>query len=287
MIAAVAAETLEQAQDGIRAIKVEYEVLEHFVDEDDLKGAEAAKRTKKPQESKKGDVDQALNEGEGRPQRPLWDSHHHPLLHGAARLALRVEPGRQRCLTAHLSTQNVSGTGGQYAGPLGVDQSKVTIICNYIGGGFGSKFAVDEWGVACAKMAKEAGRPVRFLLDRATELKIGRATAFRFCRCHHRRRRRTAGSRLGTACTGASNGIKGGTVSVSQYPYVFDFENRNRKAIGIETNTGDSRAWRAPNHPQLCAMTCTVIDDLAAKLGMDSYDVFMKNLDQTRQAGRL
>ncbi len=280
LIAAVAAETVEQAQDGVRAIKVEYEVLEHFVDEDDLKGAEAAMRTKKPQESKKGNVDQALDEA-----KVVHKGHYgiHTITHCC------MEPHGSHCqwsqdgndaLTAHLSTQNVSGTGGQYAGPLGVDQSKVTIICNYIGGGFGSKFAVDEWGVACAKMAKEAGRPVRFLLDRATELKIAGQRPSGFADVTIAA---DANGRI-TAWDSVhwgSNGIKGGTVSLSQYPYVFDFENRNRKAIGIETNTGDSRAWRAPNHPQLCAMTCTVIDDLASKLGMDSYDVFMKNLDQT------
>ncbi len=283
LVAAVAAETLEQAQDAIRAIKVEYEVLEHFVDEDDLRGAEVAKRTKEPQESKKGDVEAALKKA-----KVVHKGHYgiHTITHCC------MEPHGSHCewsedgngvLTAHLSTQNVSGTGGQYAGPLGVDQSKVTIICNYIGGGFGSKFAVDEWGVACAKMAKEAGRPVRFLLDRATELKSAGQRPSGFADVTIAA---DANGRI-TAWDSVhwgSNGIKGGTVAVSQYPYVFDFENRNRKAIGIETNTGDSRAWRAPNHPQLCAMTCTVIDDLAAKLEMDSYDVFMKNLDQTPKA---
>ncbi len=280
LIAAVAAESEEQAEDAIRAIKIEYEVLEHFVDEADLEGAKTAKKAKEARKFEKGDVDSAL------------DAAHvvHKGRYGIHTIThCCMEPHGSHCewdaegnLVAHLSTQNVSGTAGQFAGPLGVDQSKVTIICDYIGGGFGSKFAVDEWGVACAKMAKDAGRPVRLMLDRATELKIagqrpsgfadvtiaadakGRITAWD---SHH----------------WGSNGLKGATVSVSQYPYVFDFENRNRQATGIVTNTGESRAWRAPNHPQLCAMTCTVIDDLAAKLKMDSYDVFLKNLDQTQK----
>lgn len=282
LVAAVAAETVEQAEDGIRAIKVEYDVLEHFVDEDDLDGAEAADRAKDPQESTKGDVEKALKEAKAVHKGRYGI---HTITHCC------MEPHGSHCewsqdgndaLTAHLSTQNVSGTGGQFAGPLGVDQSKVNVICHYIGGGFGSKFAADEWGVACAKMAKEAGRPVRLMLDRATELKTAGQRPSGF-----------ADVTIAADANGriiawdsvhwGSNGIKGGTVAVSQYPYVFDFENRNRKAIGIVTNTGDSRAWRAPNHPQLCAMTCTVIDDLAAKLEMDSYDVFMKNLDQTKK----
>src|SRR5690606_23217495 len=59
------------------------------------------------------------------------------------------------------------------------------------------------------------------------------------------------------------------------------FENLNRRASGLVTNTGPQQAWRAPNHPQACAISQTAIADLADKLGMDSYDVFMKNLDKT------
>ncbi len=42
------------------------------------------------------------------------------------------------------------------------------------------------------------------------------------------------------------------------------------------------RAWRAPNQPQACAISQTAIDDLAAKMEMDSYDFFLKNLDLTK-----
>ena len=281
LIAAVAAETVEQAEDGIRAIKANYEVLEHFVDEDDLAGAEAAGRTQKPIESQKGDLDKALDDAH-----VVHKGHYgidtitHCCMepHGS-----HAEWNKDGTLTVHLSTQNVSGTAGQYVEPLGVEASNVEVICQYIGGGFGSKFAVDEWGIACAKMAKDAGRPVRLMLDRATELKTAgnRPSAY-------------ADVTIAADANGriiawdsthwGTRGIKGGTADVGQYPYVFDFENRNRKAIGIVTNCSGDRAWRAPNHPQLCAITCTVIDDLAAKLEMDSYDVFMKNIDQVAKA---
>ena len=43
----------------------------------------------------------------------------------------------------------------------------------YMGGGFGSKFPADRWGVECAHLSKESGnRPVKLFLDRATELMI-------------------------------------------------------------------------------------------------------------------
>ncbi|OYW19019.1 MAG: hypothetical protein B7Z55_09635, partial [Planctomycetales bacterium 12-60-4] len=62
LIVAVAAERPEQAIDGVKAIIVAYEVLDHFVDEDDLATAEARGLTKSQGENKKGDVDAALAE---------------------------------------------------------------------------------------------------------------------------------------------------------------------------------------------------------------------------------
>jgi xanthine dehydrogenase YagR molybdenum-binding subunit len=278
LVAAVAADRPEYAEDGIRAIKVEYEMLDHFVDEDDLEGAKQAERTKDLGDHKQGDVEAALKNAKVV----------HKGYYGIATIShMCLEPHGSHCewqgddkLNVHLSTQNVSGTGGQFAGPLGLDAANVEITCNYIGGGFGAKFAADEWGVACAQMAKETGRPVKLMLDRATELKIGGSRPSGFCDVT------IAADAEGKITAWDShhwgtNGIAGGTIALTQMPYIFEFENRNRRATGISTNMGPNRAWRAPNHPQLCAITDTAIDDLAAKLEMDSLDVFMKNLDRT------
>ena len=56
-------------------------------------------------------------------------------------------------------------------------------------------------------------------------------------------------------------------------------KNYRRRATAIATNNENARAWRAPNHPQACAISQTAYDDLAAKMGADSYDIFMRNLE--------
>jgi xanthine dehydrogenase YagR molybdenum-binding subunit len=61
-------------------------------------------------------------------------------------------------------------------------------------------------------------------------------------------------------------------------PYVLTPPNYRRLATAIKTNNSQARAWRAPNHPQACAITQTALDDLAAKMGKDSYDIFVANL---------
>ncbi|MEX0718919.1 MAG: xanthine dehydrogenase family protein molybdopterin-binding subunit [Planctomycetaceae bacterium] len=280
LIAAVAAERAEYAEDGVRAIVVEYEVLPHFVNEADREAAEALELTKAAGDNNKGDVAAAKQNAK---VTHIGRYGIHTITH------MCMEPHGSHCrwdgdkLDVHLSTQNVSGTGGQFANALQIDAANVELTCEYIGGGFGSKFAADEWGIACAKIAKETGRPVRLMLDRATELKIAgtRPSAFADVTISADENGKIV---AWESHHWGTNGMAGGTVSIGTVPYVFDFANRSGKATGLITNTGPVRAWRAPNHPQACALTDTAIDDIARKLGKDSYDVFLANLDATPRA---
>lgn len=279
IIAAVAAERPEQAEDGLRAIEVAYEVLDHFVDEADLETAKQKEATRPAGANTKGDIEAGLQQAKTV----------HKGYYGVPTIThMCLEPHGSHCewtgpdqLTVHLSTQNVSGTAGQFAGPLGIPEANVRILCEYIGGGFGSKFAADEWGIVCAQMAKETGRPVRLMLDRATELKIAGNRPSAFAQV-------TVGCDAEGKITvwdsvhwGTNGGLKGGTVSQAVMPYVFDPPHRRREAIGLLCHTGPDRAWRAPNHPQGCALTDTALTDLAAKAGIDPLTFFKKNLDLT------
>jgi xanthine dehydrogenase YagR molybdenum-binding subunit len=276
LIVAVAAERPELAEDGLRAIEITYEVLDHVVDEADLAAAKEKMATKEVAVNAKGDVEAALKAAKF-----VHKGYYgiHTITH------MCLEPHGSHCewqgadkLNVHLSTQNVSGTAGQFAGPLGIEEANVAINCEFIGGGFGSKFQADEWGIACAQMAKETGKPVKLMLDRPTELKIAgtRPSAFADITCgcdaegnltawdsHH---------------WGTNGGLKGGTIAATVMPYVFDPPNRRRSATGLLCHTGPDRAWRAPNHPQGCALTDPALADLAAKAGIDTLTFFQKNL---------
>jgi xanthine dehydrogenase YagR molybdenum-binding subunit len=43
-------------------------------------------------------------------------------------------------------------------------------------------------------------------------------------------------------------------------------------------NAGPNRAWRAPNNQQASYLTCSALEDFAAKIGMDPLEVFSKNV---------
>jgi len=290
LIACVAAESDAAAAEGVAAIQVEYEVLDSFVHEEFLGAAERAGRTRSggdnvKLENEPGDDEDEDEFAEKEIARLLEESD--VVVEGEyginAICHCALEPHGSTCewsdgkLTAHLSTQNVSGTAGQFAGPLGITANDVTVHCDYIGGGFGAKFAADSWGVVAAQIAKETGRAVKLMLDRDLELKNAGNRPSGFLKA------RVGATKDGVVTVWDShhwgtNGPSGAPVSQSVVPYVFDPPNRRRRVTRVSTNTSPSRAWRAPNHPQGAAMTQTAYDDVARKLGIDSYDVFMRNL---------
>lgn len=290
LLAIVAAETEAAAAEGVAKIKVDFEPLDVFVDDEDLEAAEKAKRTSKgggkvQLEKEPGDDEDEDEFAEKEVNRLLGEAKHvvegyygiRPITHCC------LEPHGSVCawdgdkLDVHLSTQNVSGTDEQFANALKVAAGDVHVQCQYIGGGFGSKFAADYWGIACAEIAKATGRPVRLMLTRDQELKLGGNRPSGYLKV-----------KLGADENGVvtvwdsqhwgTGGARGGVVGHGVIPYVYRPKNYRRVATAIKTNCAPSRAWRAPDHPQACAISQTAYDDLARVMGADSLDIFRKNL---------
>ncbi len=182
-------------------------------------------------------------------------------------------------LEVHVSTQNLSGIAAQMADPLGMPAGNIRVLQQYIGGGFGSKFGIDRWGIATAQLAKQThGKPVKIMLERDAELEVAGARPSAYARVS------VAASKDGRITAWLSDGWgtggPGGGGS-PPLPYVFDVPNQRKQYTAIATNQGPSRAWRAPNHPQAAVITMGALEDTAAKLNMDPLDFFRKNLDMT------
>jgi xanthine dehydrogenase YagR molybdenum-binding subunit len=180
-------------------------------------------------------------------------------------------------LFTHISTQNVSGIPGQMAEPLKIPATNIHVHQDHIGGGFGSKFSPDRWGIYTAEISKKAGgKPVRVMLERDAELKVAGARPSAFARI------KVGAKKDGTLVAWESNswgtGGPGGGGS-PPIPYVFAVPNQRKQHTAIRNNIGPARAWRAPNHPQAAVLTICALDDVAAKLNMDPVEFFGKNLD--------
>ncbi|MFY9911078.1 MAG: xanthine dehydrogenase family protein molybdopterin-binding subunit [Candidatus Sulfotelmatobacter sp.] len=180
----------------------------------------------------------------------------------------------------HISTQNVSGIAGQMAEPLKVPAPNIRVHQDNIGGGFGSKFSPDRWGIFTAEISRKAdGKPVRYMLERDAELKVAGARPSAYARV------KVGAKKDGTVTAWQSNswGTGGpGGGGMPPIPYVFSVPNSRLEHTAIRNNIGPARAWRAPNHPQAAVLTMCALDDLAAKLSMDPVEFFGKNLNLTK-----
>ncbi|MBM3738771.1 MAG: xanthine dehydrogenase family protein molybdopterin-binding subunit [Acidobacteria bacterium] len=276
-IAFVAARTEEIAREALRLIKVDYEVLPHLVREENL--AAAGSRAKPAGEVVTGDPDAALRSAdvvhEGEYGIPVIT---HCCLepHGST-----VQWSGNK-VEFWPSTQAISNVGGDLAKGIELAAGNVHAHMDYVGGGFGSKFQADLWGIQAAHMSKESGgKPVKLYLDRAAELTIAGIRPSVYGKI------RLGAKRDGTlvawdSLTWMTGGMAGGGLNADLLPYVFrNVPNRRVNHTAVATNTGAQRAWRAPNHPQVSFVTCAALDDLAAKLNMDPLDFFKKNANLT------
>ena len=274
-IAAIAATTEEQANDAVRKIKVQYEILPHLVREDDL--AKAGNRAKAAGEQVTGDPDKAFQEAdvvhEGSYGIPV-------ITHCCLEPHGNIVQFNGDHINLWPSTQNVSGIGGDLGKSLEVPAANIHTEMQFIGGGFGSKFTADLLGRRSGPALEgRGGKPVKMYLDRATELKIAgnRPSAFANIK--------VAAKKDGTitawqSASWATGGMGGG--GMPPLPYVFtEIPNKRLNHTAVAVNAGGARAWRAPNHPQASFLTCAALEDLAAKLHMDPLELFTKNTGYT------
>jgi xanthine dehydrogenase YagR molybdenum-binding subunit len=280
-IAAVAAETEEQARDAIRAIKVDYEVLPHVATEA-LSMAEGA-----PEVFKGGNVRKGRSAVRGKPEDAMAaadvtieGTYSVPMIthvclesHG---LTAKWE-GEDK-LTVWASTQNVARLGNDLAPPFNIPPANITVLTDYMGGGFGSKFGPDIWGIAAARLAKMSGRPVKMFLDRVQEhLAAGNRPSGQ---AHIKMGANRDGKIVAMIAEAHGTGGVGAGADVI-LPYVYSVANTQVSQSTVFTNFGSQRAMRAPRHPQSCALTEAAMDDLADKLGMDPIEFRLKNLSPT------
>jgi xanthine dehydrogenase YagR molybdenum-binding subunit len=276
-VAAVAAQTEEQAIDAARLVKVTYDVLPHVANVEQAMASDApvvfqGGNTRKGNTDETGNLEAGFQAAAHIVEQTYST---HVITHVCMESHGCVCEWDGDKLTAWVSTQGVHGTKDGFAQGLKIPGANVRVITQYMGGGFGSKFGPDAQGLICARLAQEAKLPVKLFLDRKEEhLDTGnRPSAYAKIRAGV-----SADGKL-TAFDGQSWGTGGaGAGSNFPLPYIYQFPNRRRVHTDVYINAGQQRAMRAPGHPQGCFLTEILMDELADRVRMDPVEFRIKNL---------
>ncbi len=164
-IAVVVAETLEQAIAATELLRVSYAADKPVVD-----FKTASKKTHAPKSalSQTTDSQRGNHEAGLRAAAAVLEAvyttpveHHNPMEPHAT-----IASWSGDALTLHDSTQYVSGVQTVAARTFGLSESAVTVVCPYVGGGFGCKGSTWSHVLLAAMAARQVNRPVKLVLDR-------------------------------------------------------------------------------------------------------------------------
>ncbi|MGO9174125.1 MAG: xanthine dehydrogenase family protein molybdopterin-binding subunit [Rhodomicrobium sp.] len=290
-IVAVAATTADAAAAAMRLIKVAYEKLPFVVDMEDARQPDAAVVFRKPVGGEsfaggalapdtvplKGNV-RGPNTAGSRGDSALGFSQSDVVIesefstqvqtHCCLETHAVVADWRHDGLTLYLSTQFTAGVRNEIAAAFGLPRSRVRVVVEAMGGGFGSKTTAGTYVHAAVALSRLAAAPVRLVLDRHEEqIDSGnRPATFQRLRLGATRDGSLRAITLyahGTAGTGIGAGV--GTIAQAMY----DCPNFELSQYDVFINAGPGCAMRAPgNVPGAFALEQS-IDELAEKLRID------------------
>ena len=273
-VAAVAAETEEIAEEALRLIKVDYDVrkcvttIEAAMKEGAPRVLGKQPNVKSGKPGGSGDPDPAIAKADKKVEATYSTE---VQTHSALETHGMVAQYEGDSLTAWVSTQGVDGCRSEVARHAGGRQSRV--VAEHVGGGFGAKFGIGREGDAALRLAGEAGRPVKLMLDRKGEHLNGgnRPSSLQKYSGGVMKDGQIAGLRIESF---GSGGV--GNAGTAQ-PLFYSYGAWKKTESNVFTNAAMSRAFRAPGHPQGFFGMESFLDELAAAVDMDPLEFRKKN----------
>src|SRR5579863_9155379 len=278
-IAAVVAETLEQATAAAQAIRVQYDV-EHPNVQPDLGAGFTGERKSS---WKRGDPDQALSTAPV----TIDETYSTPIeVHNPMEMHGTVAVWDGDNLTLYESTQAVAGSRVVLSEVLGVPRENLRVISRFVGSGFGGKLSAWPQSALAGAAARQLKRPVKVSVDRR----------MMFSNVGHRPRTQQR-IRLGATQDGKLTAVWHDFLSETsqlddfmercgeQTPFLYSCPNRVVTEAMVRRNVGTPAPMRGPGAvPGLFALE-SAIDELAIKLKMDPLELRLKN-DAERDESR-
>jgi CO/xanthine dehydrogenase Mo-binding subunit len=284
-VAAVAAADLASAEEALALIQVDYEELPA------VSGIEAALRSGAPviHDDKAGNIGTHekvvrgnSDEGFAQSDEVVEDTFTFPMVYHYA-----MEPHSVIAhygddeITVWSSAQHPFQVRGDIAKIFKVPQSRVRLVINYLGGGYGSK-SYTKFEPLVVALARKAKQPVRICNSVGESMVTVRRHGARV-------RIKTGVKRDGTILareaeiyldTGGydDNGPQVTARSATRVLGPYWIPNIRTDAYQVYTNTGSAGSYRAIGAPQVIYAGESQIEMIAAKIGMDPAELRMKNL---------
>ncbi|HUY71789.1 MAG TPA: xanthine dehydrogenase family protein molybdopterin-binding subunit [Gaiellaceae bacterium] len=270
-VAAVCADTFEQARAAVALIAIEWEELEPLLDADTAveRGEVLDIRT-----SSRGELAHGLAQADAVVEATYRT---HTVMHNSMETHQSICRLIGDTLEVHTSTQYIWGVRSELARRLGMAPDKVRVVCEYMGGGFGSKTNADDYTFIAAELAKRTGRPVRCALTRREENVI-------------------AGNRNATIQRLAAGALADGTLVALSGEFVnavgdsgwnsmvegpmeklYDCANVATKTSAAKLNLPPMKAFRAPGFVEGTFGLECLLDELARKLDLDPLELRRRN----------
>jgi xanthine dehydrogenase molybdenum-binding subunit len=183
-------------------------------------------------------------------------------------------------LFIHASTQSVSQTRGNIARWVGINASDVMLICEYTGGGFGSKGGGAVSSSIPALLSKKTNTPVMMRITREEESYIGRARTNMTGRARvgfARDGRITALDFFIVQDTGAYGPLGDHRSAGLAASLIYQPPAMRWRAVNVMTNTPPRSQQRSPGPMQANGIIEPIITKAAKQLGIDQVQIRRMN----------
>jgi CO/xanthine dehydrogenase Mo-binding subunit len=285
-VAAIAAIDRHIAEEAMRLIEVDYEVLSFVLDpEDALKPGAVeiqpggnlspdAKGKHEPEILRHGDIDRGLSTADR-----VFEDHYTSVHINNAQLEPRVSIAQWDGdkLTVYASTQGISNCRTDIAKDLQMPLEKVRVVCQFMGGGFGNKNQCHDFDLMAAMLSKKAGVPVKLEFTRKEDYVAvhGRWPTKQYYKIGVAKDGTLTGIQLrGYSGMGPYRKGAGGIAGVELY----QCPNVETTIYPVYTNMAVSANLRGPAYPQGIFGIESLMDHIAYELKIDPLEFRLKNM---------
>lgn len=296
-VAAVVAETVQQARDAAEAVVVDYDELPMVVD---LASATADGAPQLCTEAT-GNIAAEMKHGSSEAATAAFAKASHVVALDVVNqrvVALTIEPrsvlaaydGESGRLTIRMSTQMPSGVRDSVCAAIGLAKEKVRVVVGDVGGGFGMKTGAYPEDIAVAFAALQVRRPLKWVAERSEEFLSsahgrdiearaelaldanGKILALRI---------KTLAN-VGAYATGTGVAIQlliGPWVQTS----VYDIQTIDFHFKAVLTNTAPTGAYRGAGRPEAIFTIERLMDEAARQIGIDRVELRRRNFIRPEQ----